>query len=135
MSPEELEKKFGHLPKEKASAPVSTDKIKLAAQKFKQLPPDRQDDIKRLLQKSCSSCEKEIGIGNVGVSHGLCPRHAEEYFRELGKPVPDVENNTPDLKKFPMEDLMIAKYLTTLVLKRDKKHSAARSDANYGTMN
>lgn len=132
MSPEELEKKFGHLPKEKAAAPVPTDKIRLAARKFKALPPDRQSAIKMLLQRSCSSCEKEFGIGNVGVSHGLCQRHAEMYFRELGKPVPNVKNETPDLKNYSMEELMIAKYLTVLVLKRDKKQSAARQSDTYG---
>lgn len=127
MSPEDLEKKFGHLPKEKASTTVPTEKIKRAAEMFKRLPPDRQSLVRMLLKRSCSACEKELGVGNVGVSHGLCPRHAAEEFKALGKPVPNVRNETPDLKKMSPDILMIAKYLTILVLKRDKKLSAARS--------
>lgn len=124
MSPAELEKKFGHLVKNREKVQTLTpEQIQVLIRSFKSLSPERQAAIKQLLHHSCGSCEKEMGLPNVGIGHGICDRHKSEMYKMMGKEMPKSQNTNPtkDLKTFSEDELKIAAYFTSLLLKKQKK--------------
>jgi len=129
MSPEELQKKFGHLLHKREVPTLSPEQKKILVQQFRALPKERQAAIKQLLFHSCSFCEKELGLPNVGVSHGICNRHKEDMFKQMGRPIPQLSSTNPnqDLKTFSPEELKIAAYLTVLQLEKDKRNRKSKS--------
>lgn len=79
-----------------------------AIQQFQALPRDRKKLLARLLKHPCSYCEKEYKVPNVGRSHGICRRHKEEMYKQLGKTMPPYKGNTVDLAELFPEELQLA---------------------------
>lgn len=124
MSAAELEKKFGQLVKNREKVQeLSPEQLQILIRSFKALPTDRQAAIKHLLHHSCGTCEKEMGLPNVGIGHGICDRHKAEMYKMMGKEMPKSQNTNPtkDLKDFSPDELKIAAYFSSLMLKKQKQ--------------
>jgi len=116
--------------KSKPQSPnLSPDEKKATIAAYRQVSQDRKDLLKRLLQHPCSYCEGEFKVPNVGLSHGICPRHKDQVYREMGmEPKPSqYANKTVDLKELSPEEIKLAVNLFSILR---AKRNAERSKAD-----
>lgn len=123
MDPAELEKKFGHLKKDASTPELTPEQQKLVIRAYKNLSPDKRKTVDQIVRHSCGDCERELGMKNVGVGHGICERHKAMMYKQMGRPAPtpNPNNATLDLKTVDPELLKISAYITSLMLRKQRR--------------
>lgn len=130
--PAELEKRFGHLPKNIGTELPPEEQKKILLQ-YKSLPKEERKKIWRALQKGCSNCEKEFGLPKIAISHGICIRHKAEYYSQMKVPMPPSANSpVPDLKDYSPEELKLLEALAGILI--SKRKEKAKSKPGYTTV-
>ena len=121
----QLQKQFA--PKPKQDRPEDRAGVDAAViQKFKSLPPEKKDIIKRAMQRPCAYCQGEfknlLGGRQIGKSHGICRRHAADMYKQMGKPLPpEAENGSVDISVLSDDEKKLLGYLFGVVKKRQTK--------------
>ena len=119
----------------KAKTPTLTaDDRKNAFTQYKALPRERQLMLKQLMKYSCGYCEKQFGLPNVGASHGICERHRQEQFRQIGKPAPasrqTAENKVIDLALLSEPERKLAVTLFSIIRSKEKSNQPSTATAS-----
>ncbi len=108
----------------KAKSPeVTTDLKKSAINAYRSLPREKQLILKQLMKSSCAYCEKQFGVPNIGESHGMCERHRQEQFKQMGKEAPPSrstsQNKPVDLNTLSDEERKLGVQLFAILRQRD----------------
>lgn len=111
----QLQKQLSARPKK----PEMTPEIEKAViQKYKSLPQDRKNIIKVAMQHPCPNCEVEFKLYTTGRSHGICKRHRDEMYKQMGSTPGPHMNKTVDLATLSPEERSLLVYLYTIVNQR-----------------
>ena len=108
----------------KEKSPEVTGDMKQASIKaYQQLPRERQLILKQLMKVSCAYCEKQFDVPNIGASHGMCERHRQEHFKQLGQTAPPsrstAENKPVDLSTLSDKERKLGVSLFSILRQRD----------------
>lgn len=104
------------------------EKSKLIFQAWKKLPDERKAILRQIMARPCAWCQDEFKLPAIGKSHGMCARHEEKTYKEMGLGVPTRQSSSypTDLSTLSPQERSILKFLYSIVY-RKRKEKASKS--------
>jgi hypothetical protein len=101
---------------------LSPEEKQETLRQYKNLSSSRKKIVQQCLQHPCPYCEQEFEVPNVGMSHGICRRHAIQMWKSMGKDLPaNFKSKSIDLKDMTPEEIQLAVKLCSIIKSKSKR--------------